>query len=165
MCTGRTPATRADPCLTPQGMCGPLRPALSPRHPPRAPHLAHGPSRPNKWPGSSHRASGISFDLKMTPCERKPTSSTPAILCWLQSPLWMEMNQSPSFTEHFHIWQEQCTRCWGGGCGGMEEMGRESLQTPLCNLWDVNRLNKVLLHTFQDRRTRGPHYKAWRKKF
>lgn len=62
----------------------------------------------------------ISFNRKMTPNgqkrkKKKNTSSTPAILCGLQLPLQMETNQSPSLTKNFHIWQEHCTRCWGGG--------------------------------------------------
>lgn len=48
MCTGRTSAARADRALLRRACAalralGRLRPALSPRHPPRAPHLAHGP--------------------------------------------------------------------------------------------------------------------------
>lgn len=52
------------------------------------------------------------------------------------------------------------------GCWGMEETkGRESLQTLLSNLQDVNRLNEVLFNSFQDISIRVPHYKAWKKKF
>lgn len=50
----------------------------------------------------------------------------------------------------------------------MEETRRGSLPTPLCNLEDVNRQNTVFFNTFQDIRTRRPHYKAeernWRIK-
>lgn len=74
MCTGRTSVAHAARPhsaghVQPLRPLGHLRPALSQRHPSRAPHHAHGPSLPRKWQGSSPRAPGISLNLKMTPNE------------------------------------------------------------------------------------------------
>lgn len=133
-------ADQASPAghMQPSRSLGDLRPALSQRCPPRALRLIHRPSCPNKRQESSHRAPGNLFQPDNAKWVKthliRPYHPLLATASLVER---KETNQPPSFTEHF----PRIARAAGRALGRQERReaeGRASVQTPLCDLRNVN---------------------------